>query len=285
MSEKRKIYKDHLILGDDIEARDISNGNSQIPGYKGILYEVTGMDDYGHRILKKINENTVTVGGAIHSLELLTGVKATWRPKSLNEIHGIDTDLTGEKYEARICLYGVGTGGSGLEFGSVVKKDVKRREVPGMIPLRSCVELTGDDAALYKFKVPRDDGSTDYYLKEFVDPPLIKTCWKDALDDDLDGTEVTDEIEDSTRTENLQTFAEYIIDFNTKDVREYYEAIGSLDHALYNSIGLYTAEKVVLENGTHEYANIRLFSYLNIDNKSVRIKTASQYVYRILSLV
>ena len=76
-----------------------------------------------------------------------------------------------------------------------------------------------------------------------------------------------------------------MLDFNTKDVREYYESIGSLDSARYNSIGLYLGDKVVRDNGTYDYANIRLFCYLNIDNKSVRIKTASQYIYRILSLI
>lgn len=282
-----RLKPDHLLFGDDIEEKTSkSSGYSQVPGCKGILYEVTGEDCYGNRILKKIGENTVTVGGAILSLEMLCGVEATWKPKSLNEIHNIDTDLVVKSStKSKIALFGVGTGGSGLEFGSIVEKDVKRRETPGIIPLRSGAVLTGDDAHLYKFKKDNGDGTFDWYFKEFADPPLIKTCWKDALDEDADGTEVTDEIEDSTRTENLQTFAEYLVNFNTKDVREYYEAIGSLDHALYNSIGLYIADKVMREDGTYDYANIRLFCYLNIDNKSVRIKTASQYIYRILSLV
>lgn len=281
-----KLKDDHLMLGDAIQEKlNTSPGGSQIPGYKGLLYEVTGMDDYGNRILKKIGENTVTVGGAIQSLEHLCGVEASWKPKTLNELHNIDTDLVGNNLTTQICLFGVGIGGSGLEFGSVVDKDVKRRETPGIIPMRSAAVLTGDDANLYKFKNAKDDGTYDWYLKEFADPPIIKTCWKDALDEDADGTEVVDEIEDSTRTENLQTFAEYLLDFNTKDVREYYESIGSLERALYNSIGLYLGDKVQREDGTYDYANIRLFCYLNIDNKSVRIKTASQYIYRILSLV
>lgn len=280
------LLKDHLLLRDDLqEKNDIGHGQSQIPGYKGCLYEVTGLDDYGNRVLKKIGENTVTVGGAIQSLEHLCGLEATWKPKTLNEIHNIDADLVGNNLTTRIALYGVGTGGSGLEFGSIVEKDVKKRETPGIIPLRSAAVLTGDDASLYKFKNAKDDGTYDWYLKEFADPPIIKTCWKDALDEDADGTEVTDEIEDSSRTENLQTFAEYLLDFNTKDVREYYESIGALDHALYNSIGLYLGDRVERDDGTYDYANIRLFCYLNIDNKSVRIKTASQYIYRILSLI
>ena len=281
-----RLPSDHLLYSDDVLEKVSKSGMQSVPAYRGILYEVDGKDCYGNRILKKIGENTVTVGGAILSLEKLCGVEATWKPKTLNEIHNIDTDLVvKDPSKSQIALFGVGTGGCGLEFGSIVEKDVKRRETPGIIPLRSAAVLSGDDAALYKFKKDNGDGTYDWYLKEFADPPLIKTCWKDALDEDADGTEVTDEIEDSTRTEQLQTFAEYLIDFNTKDVREYYESIGSLDQALYNSIGLYIGDKVAREDGTYDYANIRLFCYLNIDNKSVRIKTASQYVYRILSLV
>lgn len=288
-----RLRDDHLLLGDSLEEKlNVGSGSSQIPGYKGLLYEVTGKDCYGNRILKKIGENTVTVGGAIQSLEKLCGVEASWKPKTLNEIHDIDNDLEGSDVTSTIALFGVGKGGSGLEFGSIVEKDVKMKETPGIIPMRSGSVLTGEDADLYYFKKDRLDGDFDWYLKEFKDPPIIKTCWKDTLDEDSDGTEVKDDIENSDNSADLQTFAEYLLDFNTKDVREYYESIGALDRALYNSIGLYLADKVKRTDGTgtdgdeaYGYANIRLFSYLNIDNKSVRIKTASQYIYRILSLV
>lgn len=282
-----RLSADHLLYGDDIEEKINQSSDRSLPHLKGILYEVTGEDDYGNRILKKIGENTVTVGGAIVSLEKLCGVKASWKPKTLNELHNIDTDLPvkDDSKHSEICLFGVGTGGCGLEFGSVVEKDEKMRETPGIIPLRSGSVLSGDDADKYKFRRDNGDGSSDWYLKEFSDPPIIKSCWKDALDEDSDGTEILDEIQDSTRPEKIQTFSEYLLDFNTKDVREYYESIGSLTHALYNSIGLYIGDKYIREDNTYDYANIRLFCYLNIDNKSVRIKTASQYIYRILSLV
>lgn len=252
--------------------------------YVGILYERT-KDDFGNDILKEVGRNTVVVGGAISSLEHLCGVDASWKPDTLNEIYGINNSGVWDSTKDRIALFGVGTGGSGLQFGSIVEKDIKRRDVPNLIPLRCASELTGEDANLYKFKKDNGDGTYSWYLKEFAVEPTIKTCWKDALDDDSDGTEVTSEIAESTRTEGLQTFAEFILDFNTKDVREYYEYIGSLDTALYNSIGLYIGQKVTLEDGTTEYANVRLFSYLNIDNKSVKIKTVSEYVYRILAIV
>ena len=276
---KRNILKDRMILDSSI-----SSQTGQTPGYKGILYERLD-DGYGNPILKKVGENTVVVGGAIEALEHLCNVQANWKPETLNTIYNVNADVAGDNMSSFISLFGVGIGGSGLEFGSVIEKDVKRRDVPDLIPLRQSDVLTGGDADKYYFKKDNGDATYSWYLKEFGAPTVIKTCWKDSTDDEQDGTEVTNEIYDSDRTEKLQTFAEFIIDLNTKDVREYFEKIGSLDSARYNSIGLYIGQKVKLADGSFDYVNVRLFSYLNIDNKSVRIKTASQYVYRVLSLV
>ena len=183
-----------------------------------------------------------------------------------------------------IALFGVGTGGSGLEFGSVAEKDIKRRDVPDLIPLRANTVITGDEADKYYLQKENTDGTNYWYLKEFAQDIIIKTWWKDGADDEADGTEITSDIHESTRTEGIQSFAELVLDFNTSDVREYFEFIGSLNSARYNSIGIYTGQKKVIGD-REEYVNVRLFSYLNIDNKSVKIKTASQYIYRILALV
>ena len=280
---KRELLTDHMTFASALSGGESSAVNSK-PLFKGVLYE-RYVDDFGNEVLNKVGENTVVVGGAIMALEHLCGFDATWKPATLNEIYNINPDVHGDAKKSLIALFGAGTGGSGLSFGSIVEKDIKRRDVPDLIPLRVTDTLTGDDADKYYFKKDNGDGTYSWYLKEFSVDPIIKTCWKDSADDEEDGTEVTSEIYNSERTEGLQTFAEFILDFNTKDVREYYESIGSLDSARYNSIGLYVGEKVELEDGSFDYINVRLFSYLNIDNKSVKIKTASQYVYRILSLV
>lgn len=274
---------DHFQLETRFESRDASTIKGK-PLFKGELYERLD-DGFGNPILKKVGDNTVVVGGAIAALQHLCNVNPTWKPATLNQIYNLNADVVADDIDDRILLFGVGTGGSGLAFGSVVEKDIKSREVPDFIPLRTGTLISGDDANKYYFKKPNGDGTFSWYLKEFSVDPVIKTCWKDSADDETDGTEVTSEIYDSGRTEGLQTFAEFILDFNTKDVREYSESIGMLDSARYNTIGLFTGQKVRLEDGSYDYVNVRLFSYLNIDNKSVKIKTASQYVYRILSLV
>lgn len=277
-----EILKDRLSLESQIDPRVGKTAQTGKFPY-GVLYE-RNKDAFGNTILKKVGVNTVVVGGAIQSLEHLTNVDANWKPKTLNEIYNINKDVASNNMNSYIALFGVGTGGSGLSFGSIAEKNIKLRDVPNLIPLRTTSLISGDDADKYYFKKDNDDGTYSWYLKEFDVAPVIKTCWKDSLEEDVDGTEVIDEIADSSRTEGLQSFAEFVLSFNTSDVREYYEYIGSLDSALYNSIGLFIGQKVQLPDGSYDYVNVRLFSYLNIDNKSVRVKTASEYVYRILSL-
>ena len=230
------LLKDQLSL-EAMMTEDATSAKGK-PAYKGILYEKCD-DGFGNQILKKIGENTVVVGGAIESLEHLCNIDANWKPKTLNEIYNINADVPGSNMNSFIALFGVGTGGSGLSIGSVVEKDIKRRDVPDLIPLRVTDTLTGTDADKYYFKKDNGDGTFSWYLKEFSTNVIIKTCWKDSADEEHDGTEVTDEIYNSSRTEGLQTFAEFILDFNTKDVREYFEnTIGDLTTARYNSSGL-----------------------------------------------
>ena len=286
-----KLY-DRFPLADTLSDKEGgAKVKSTMPMYKGILYERTD-DGFGNPIFRKVGENTVVVGGAIESLEHLCNVTANWKPKTINEIDNVEAGHASDNMLSYIALFGVGIGGSGLNFASVVPTDVKSRDVPGRIPFRVTKELTGDDADKYYMReaivdpdTTEETGDYAYYLKEFAAPIVIKTCWKDSADDEVDGTEVIDEIHESQKTDGLQTFAEFILEFNTKDVREYFEFNGNLISARYNSIGLYMGQKVELDDGREEYVNVRLFSYLNIDNKSVRIKTASQYVYRVLALV
>lgn len=280
------IIKDKLPLISMCSPEEIEIAKrANIPLFRGILSELIE-DEYGNVILKReVSRNTVVVGGAIAALEKLTGATANWKPATLNSIYSLNTGVPYDDQKATIALFGVGIGGCGLDFASVKAKDIKARNVPDLIPLRVGESLSGVDAGRYYFKKPNDDGSYYWYLKELPSLPVIKTCWKDSVDPDGTGTEVTTEIYDSTRTEGLETFAEFIIDFNEYDVREYFEFIGELDMARYNSIGLFTGQKVDVGGGEIDYVNVRLFSYTNMDNKSVVNKTTSRYSYQLYSLV
>lgn len=270
---------------DYLNLSDMKTSEKQTPQLIGILYEKIG-DGYGGTILKEVSKNVVVVGGAISALEHLCGVDATWSPATLNEIYGINAEKPYDITKTKIALYGIGTGGSGMDFGSVVAKDIKSRDIPKLIPLRTCASLAGTtDADKYFLKKDNLDGTFSWYLKEFDTPVRIKTLWKDAADDDTDGTEVTEEIFNSPRSEGLITFAEFDIKLNKYDGHEYFESIGAVTSARYNTLGLFLGEKILIKPGEYDYVGVSLMSYLNFNNRDISEKTESSYTYRILSLV
>lgn len=256
-----------------------------IPLFKGVLYEQND-DGYGNPVLRKVNENTVVLGGAVLALEHLCNAEAAFKPATLNAIHQVNSSIAGDNTKSFIKLFGVGIGGAGLDFGNVKAPDVKQREIVDFVPLRTGVTVTGLDSDKYYFKKQNQDGTTfNWYLKEFEEEPVIKSLWKDAAEANTDGTEILEEIFDSERVEGIESFAEFKIKLNVNDIREYFESIGELDMARYNSLGLFTGEKVDVGGGVMDYVNVRLFSVVNFDNRSVKDKSEAIYIYRIFSLI
>lgn len=286
MRQSKNIINEHMPLAEAITPYEVAVcKQAGIPCFRGILYEQMN-DDFGRPILKEVSHNTVVLGGAILALEHLCNATATFKPATLNTIYSINQAVTGSNASSFISLFGVGTDGSGLEFNSVNATNIKAREVPAFIPLRSTASLTGTDAAKYFLKKLNADNTTySYYLKEFDSTPTIKSLWKDAADTDADGTEITQEVYNSARTEGIESFAEFSIKLNVNDVREYFIANGNADMARYNTLGLFTGQKVEITTGVFDYVNVRLFSYTNFDNKPVKDKTEASYLYRVFSLV
>lgn len=259
---------------------------NNIPLFRGILYENL-KDDFGNDILKEVSRNTVVVGGAILALEHLCNVNSPFIPGTLNDILSINNtveDTSGKR--PTIALFGLGTGGAALDFGSVVAKDIKSRNIPELVPMRVSEVLTGEDSNKYYMRKLNPDGVTSsWYLKEFADTPFIKTLWKDSSEEDVDGSEIITEIFNSDRTEGIESFIELKIALNVSDVREYFESIGELEMARYNTLGIYTGNKIELPDGKVDYVNVRLFAYTNFNNRDLSQKTEALYTYRIYSLV
>ena len=110
--------------------------------------------------------------------------------------------------------------------------------------------------------------------------PVIKSFWKNAVDTEGEGTEITEDISGSERTEGIETYAQFELSLNTKDVREYFVATGNLKMARYNSFGIYTGEKV-----GNEYGNVRLYAVVNFNNRDLNLETSSSFTYRLYSLL
>lgn len=271
------------IINDSMGMRDLMH--PMVPN--GVTRKVTRgelfqkLDDgYGHTFLKPIASNTVVLGGAILALEKLCNVQASFKPTTVNDILGVSVSGATAGKE-QIALFGCGTGGAQLDFGNVNATDIKQNNVAQMVPMRYGASLTGTDANKYFMKAANADGATfSWYLKEFDSVPVVKSFWKNAVDSEGEGTEITEDISGSTRTEGIETYAQFELSMNTNDVREYFVAQGNLKMARYNTFGIYTGEKV-----GDEYANVRLYAVVNFNNRSLDISNSASFVYRLYSLL
>ena len=252
--------------------------NSTIKVTRGELFQKID-DGYGHTFLKPIASNTVVLGGAILALEKLCDIQASFHPNTLNDILSVPVSGTTAGKE-KIALFGCGIGGAQLDFGNVVATDIKQNNVKEIVPMRYAADLTGTDANKYYMKVANTDGSTfSWFTKEFDSAPVIKSFWKNAVDSEGEGTEITTDISDSGRTEGIETYAQFELSMNTNDVREYFVAQGNLSKARYNTFGIYTGEKV-----GSEYGNVRLYAVVNFNNRSLDLSSSASFVYRLYSL-
>lgn len=254
-----------------------TNDSMSIQSLTGVLYAVQ-KDEYGRETLKEVNHNTITVGGCIETLKAITGITPVWQPKTLNQIYNTNADVSGSGVE-KVALFGIGTGGSEMNFSSVVAKNDKSINIPDMIPLRTGESIIGDESDMYALKVANMDSTFNWMLKEFSSGSKVTALWKDSADAEVDGTEITDDISGSSRPEGVSVLAKFPIHLNVHDAREVFEKNGEIDMARYNTLGLYTGEKVKLEDDTYDYVNIRLFSYLNFRNKDLNSPTDSSYLY------
>jgi len=269
---------DFMVSNDDLVITNKIKTECAAP--HGRLFQVLGVDN-GRRVVKEIACNTVVVGGAITALENLTGATANWKPSTLNATYGINAPVASGT--PKLALFGIGKGSANLDFGSYVDPNVKQKDILDPIPLRYCESVTGDDASKYFMKVKNSDGITNsWYLKQFSSTPIIKTCWKNSVNDET-GTEIlSGDIHESQNTEGIETFTELQIDMNTFDGREYFEATGKLKEARYNTFGFYTGS---YDPKTNEYADVRLYSAVAFNNRGLDLSSKSQFIYRIYSLI
>ena len=256
---------------------------TEILGGYDLIENPTGKSSLGETLFTA--ENETVLGGALFTLEKLFNVQSPLSIATLNEIKGIantGTPIT-EIYPkgTAVCLFGVGIGGAGDTISSVYPVKFQEREIIDMIPFRITDQpLTTPDDQKYWFRELRGDGKTAYYLKNFETEPTIKVLWKDGEGGE-DGSEVESGVENSTRTEPIETFIEIILKVNKKDCREYFELNGNVEQTRVNTIGLFTGIKGTLEDGSTDYKQVKLFSKLNINNEMLVTQKDLTIVYRI----
>lgn len=257
---------------------------------KGVLYRDDGRDSFGRPIFTKVAENTVVLGGAIAALERLSGVDASFQPNTLNSILNVNnTGYSYNKYSTPIALFGCGIGGAGMTFGDVYDPSVRQNNISQLIPMIvSESTITNADADKYMMKTtittPDNTSLNCWYLKEFDAVPKIMSLWKDSPSEDEDGTEITADVADEVTENGVEAMCQFKLALNDEDCRSYFKAMGMLEQARINSIGLFMGEKVVVGDHT-DYVNVRLFSVVNLENEALAERKTIVYYYRVYAMI
>lgn len=254
--------------------------------------EVTLMDDFGKVLFSK-RQNETVIGGAVTVLEKITGLQAAHKTTSINTLLGINdiVDIADSSAgpDDIICLWGAGIGGSGDAMGSRLKVNFYEREIGQNgktfqhIPLRVVTtpfSAGDDDYSKYYMRGKRSDGMYEYYCKAFETTPVIKTLWKDGEQGE-DGTEIEDDIWNTTREDQIEVFLEMKLRITQRDFREYFENIGQLEQARINTLGIFTGRRTEVEAGRFDYTNVKLFSKITMDNESLQNNKALSCVWKL----
>lgn len=269
--------------------RQFSAGTTSNRSHRPTFYtEVEARNEFGEVLFTHAHNETV-LGGALTVLEKLWGISADLKVNSINNIMGINADATptldntSATSDDIVCLWGIGIGGCGDAFGSRRAVSFYEREIgqnghtDQMIPFRvmdAPFTSTDPNYAKYFMLNHRQDGLYEYYLKAFQTKPYIKVLWRDGTEGE-DGSEVENDVYNTQRTDNIEAFVEMHLQISKKDVQEYFEHLGQPEMARVNSIGLFTARKITLDDGRIDYVNAKLFSKLNTENNPLVVSSTT----------
>jgi hypothetical protein len=289
MSETR-VFKDRITSRDSVE--NVINAFKQGVHKPVFRTRISMKNEFGETIFSNETNETV-LGGALTVLEKLCGIKANLKVGSINSIMGINDTVPASDSSAGnddiLCLWGVGVGGCGDAFSSRRVVKFQEREVgqnhhaEQMLPFRVVPEpfdVTDDNAARYFMMRERSDGYYEYFLKTFEIDPIIKVLYKDGEKGE-DGTEVEDNVYDTTREDGIEAFVEIHLKITKNDIREYFERMGEIEKARFNTIALMTGRKTEISEGRYDYTNVKMFSKINIENEALQSAKELQIVYDI----
>ena len=235
-------------------------------------------------------ENMVPLGGVQYAMEMIYGVSGPIQvprldapPYNIGAVGSTVAPSGGmpHPYGQKVCLFGVGYGGTEENNLTVIEVKYNDYEVAAMVPFRYTADplSEADKLKYYGKKTEADSSIISYYLKRFDEDPKIYHLRKNGVDGE-DGSEITS-VEEAYNTplgEGIETFTESLLTITKKDVREYFESIGKIEETRVNSIALFSA---VYDNDLKDYANITMFSKLNIPSEPLSLTKDMNIIYRV----
>lgn len=159
-----------------------------------------------------------------------------------------------------------------------------------MYPFRyTASELDGSEKTKYfGKKLDPETGATAYYLKRFEGEPQIKHVWKTQNNISEESTDlVTDlTLNSNQRNDAIQSFTEMHLQITNKDLKEFFtDKLGDPEACRFNSIalfdGVYTEIGKPASDTFGDYANVTLFSKLNIPTEHLSLQKDLEIIYRV----
>lgn len=277
-----KIKLNDKIITSDNALKPSLWARTQIIGGYGLHTDENGISQLDEVVFE--TENLVPIGGVQYALEVLFGVKGKLQVPTLNDSAQIGAQSStlqaapGSPFPAgqKICLFGIGKGGAASN--NITPKEVKYNEtnIIDQVPFRYTTASLGADATKYYGK-KTVSGKTAYYLKKFDKDIEIKHL--EVVNEDWEsGNEINSSYFSGAATNKVVSYAEAVLVISSKDVKEWAIANGGIETAGFNSIALYTA---AYDSTLQDYANIRLFSKLNIRTEPLDISKDMEILYRV----
>lgn len=280
-----KILTDHISLTDKINTNHKRTfwARTEIIGGYGLHKNKLGISELDEVVFT--TENMVPLIGVQYAMEQIFGVKGSLTPPTLNDTMGIGAQgstIVGDEnmpypYGQRVCLFGVGTGGAAENNLTALEVKYNETSIVDMVPFRYTNDvLAPADQFMYYGKKMEND-ITAYYLKRFDTETVIRHCFKNGEEGE-DGSEVDNTYFTSHNEIGVQSFAESCLTITKKDVREWFDYLGNIEQTRINSIALFTA---VFDKEQNDYANIQLFSKLNIPTEPLSLTKDMNIIYRV----
>lgn len=261
---------------------------TQIIGGYGLHKNSLGISELDEVVFD--TTNMVPLGGVQFAMEMIYGVKGPIQVPRLDRppynigATGSTIEPSGgmpHPYGQRVCLFGVGYGGTEENNLTVIEVKYNDYEVAAMVPFRYTADPLSEADKLKYYGKKTEDGSSiiSYYLKRFDEEAQIHHLRKNGVEGE-DGSEITS-VEEAYNTplgEGIETFTESLLTISKKDVREYFESIGKIEETRINSIALFSA---VYDDEYKDYANITMFSKLNIPTEPLSLTKDMNIIYRV----
>ena len=310
---KDKIYRDGVSFKDTTGQSGLWVKTEIIGGYGDIHFNPYGKSTLDEVIFR--THNIVPIGGTSYAMERLFGIKESQIDiPTMYEQNGIgiidsaepeDTYLTPNGNKAYVYrpghfvqLFGIGITGTAENDVTIYNPDYREngitisrvnsdgQTVTGtLLPFRYTEETLDSDERKQYFGKKTENGITGYYLKRFEADPIIKHIWKTGEDvDDEELIAPQDVWENTAGLNAVESFTEFALQINKKDVKEFFIAQEHEDRTRINTIALFNGEFVKDQNNPADYGDyrdVRLFSKLVINPEYLNLAKDLNLLYRV----